>query len=53
MGPGAGGDWQIITWAVSGGLISGVENGALSPQSTATRTQVATILMRDVENLTR
>lgn len=40
---------QAMTWAVEEGLISNL-NGALAPQGTATRAQVATILMRFVES---
>ena len=45
-------DWaaQAMAWAVEEGLISNL-NGALAPQGTATRAQVATILMRFVENM--
>ena len=44
-------DWaqQAMIWAVEEGLISNL-NGALAPQGTATRAQVATILMRFVES---
>lgn len=47
-------DWaaQAMTWAVEKGLISNL-NGALAPQGTATRAQVATILMRFVESETK
>ena len=39
---------QAMSWAVKNGLISGMD-GTLAPQGTATRAQVATILMRFVE----
>ena len=41
-------DWaaDAMTWAVQTGLIAGMGNNTLSPQGTATRAQVATILMR-------
>lgn len=48
-------DWakEALNWAVASGLINGVAdaNGTanLEPQSTATRTQIATILMRWLE----
>ncbi len=35
-----------ITWAVEKGLIDGTEENVLSPQSSATRAQTATILLR-------
>ena len=38
-------------WAVREGLISGMDDGTLAPQGTATRAQVATILMRLCEKL--
>ena len=44
---------DAIRWAVHEGLISGMENNTLAPQGTATRAQVATILMRFVESLTK
>lgn len=37
---------EPIAWAVGSGLISGMEDGRLSPLGTATRAEVATILMR-------
>ena len=36
---------DAIRWAVHEGLISGMENNTLAPQGTATRAQVAQILM--------
>ena len=48
-------DWakEALNWAVAGGLINGVAdaNGtaSLEPQATATRAQIATILMRWLE----
>ena len=35
-----------MRWAINKGLITGVSNTELDPQGTATRAQVATILMR-------
>ena len=43
---------QAMNWAVSQGLIRGVENGGvttLSPAATATRAQMATIFLRYLE----
>lgn len=37
---------EPLAWAVGGGLIAGMANGMLSPGGTATRAEVATILMR-------
>jgi len=47
-------DWasEALSWAVAKGLIAGTENGGritLDPQGYATRAQVATILMRFIE----
>lgn len=39
---------QAMAWAVANGMISGMD-GKLAPKGTATRAQVATILMRFVE----
>ena len=41
-------DWAVdaMTWAVEQGIISGTTSTTLSPQSSATRAQVAAILMR-------
>ena len=41
-------DWAIksVRWAVSAGIINGVGDGTLSPKTSATRAQVATMLMR-------
>ena len=38
-----------VDWAVSTGLISGTSADTLSPQGSATRAEIATILMRFVE----
>ena len=38
-----------MAWAVSGGLISGKPGSLLDPQGTATRAEVAAILMRFAE----
>ena len=37
---------EAMRWAVSKGIINGVGNGRISPQGSAVRAQVATILMR-------
>lgn len=37
---------EAVQWAVNAGLISGIGNGMLSPNGTATRAQVAVILMQ-------
>ena len=41
-------DWaaEAMNWAVSTGLINGVTETELAPQATATRAQMAAILMR-------
>ena len=39
-----------MTWAVQEGLIAGMDNDTLGAQGTATRTQVAAILQRFIEN---
>ena len=41
-------DWAgyAMAWAVDSGLISGVGNNTLNPQGSATRAEIATILMR-------
>lgn len=44
---------ETMSWAVGNGLIGGMGDGTLAPQANATRAQVATILMRFVENLTK
>ena len=44
---------DAMRWAVSTGIISGMSDGTLAPQSSATRAQVATMLMRFVEGLTK
>lgn len=44
---------EAMRWAVGEGLISGTGAGLLAPQGNATRAQVATILMRFVESLTK
>ena len=46
-------DWseQAMAWAVENGLITGTGAGALNPQGTATRAEVAAILARFVENV--
>lgn len=44
-------DWAVngMKWAVANGLISGTNTGALNPGGTATRAEVATIMMRFCE----
>ena len=37
---------DAVGWAVSNGLIGGMEDGTIAPKATATRAQVATVLMR-------
>lgn len=44
---------DAMRWAVSTGIIGGMGNGTLAPQGNATRAQVATMLMRFTENLTK
>lgn len=44
---------ETMSWAVDNGLFGGMGDGTLAPQGNATRAQVATILMRFVENLTK
>lgn len=42
------GDWAVpaMSWAVGAGIINGVEENALAPTDGASRSQVATVLMR-------
>ena len=42
---------EAMGWAVENGLIGGMGDGTLAPQGSATRAQIATTLMRFVENL--
>lgn len=46
-------DWasQAMAWCVEQGIIGGTTTTTLSPQGPATRAQVATILMRYIENI--
>lgn len=44
---------DAMSWAVATGLITGMDDNTLTPQGTATRAQVATILMRFCTNLTK
>lgn len=44
---------DAMRWSVETGLISGMGDGSLNPQGNATRAQVAVILMRFTENLTK
>ena len=40
---------EAVLWTVDNGLLTGYENGRLSPKGLATRAEVATILMRFIE----
>ena len=44
-------DWAVdaIFWAVSTGILNGVDENTLAPQKTATRAEVATLMMRVTE----
>ena len=42
-----------MEWAVSHGIVTGVGENTLSPQSTATRAQMAAILQRYIETITK
>ena len=42
---------EALSWAVAEGLLQGFEDDSLQPQSTATRAQIATILMRFCEGV--
>lgn len=42
---------EAMNWAVSSGLISGVGDNTLAPKGSATRAQVAVILMRFCQNI--
>ncbi len=46
-------DWaqHAMAWAISVGIINGRDSGVLDPQGTATRAEVAAVLMRFIENL--
>lgn len=44
---------ESMSWANASGLISGVGNAMLSPETGATRAQVAAILMRFCENIAK
>ena len=44
---------EAMQWAVGNGLFGGMGDGTLAPRGSATRAQVATILTRFVENLTK
>ena len=48
-------DWarDAVVWAVDKGLLTGKGGGLLDPKGTATRAEVATILMRFVENISQ
>ena len=42
---------EALSWAVAEGLLQGFEDDTLQPQATATRAQIATILMRFCEGV--
>lgn len=42
---------DAMAWAVENGIINGMGDGSLNPQGTATRAQVATMLMRFIQNI--
>ena len=42
---------DAMSWAIGASLVGGVGNNTLNPQGTATRAEVATILMRFISNL--
>ncbi|MCI7472432.1 MAG: S-layer homology domain-containing protein [Clostridiales bacterium] len=44
---------EAMEWAVGSGLLTGKDGGKLDPTGTATRAEVATILMRFVENISK
>ena len=44
---------EALSWAVAEGLLQGFEDDSLQPQSTATRAQIATILMRFCEGVAK
>lgn len=46
-------DWAVeaLAWAVDEGILSGMGGGTLAPQATATRAQVAVMLMQFVESM--
>ena len=48
------GDWAkaAFSWAHAEGLIYGRSENTIAPQGTATRAEIATILMRFLENVT-
>ena len=37
---------EAVTWAVNTGLLTGTSNGTLNPQGTASRAELATLLVR-------
>lgn len=47
------GDWAVdaVKWAVGSGLLNGKDGGRLDPQGIASRAEVATMLMRFMENI--
>lgn len=42
---------DVMSWAVSEGIISGMSEDTLAPQGTATRAQVAAMFQRFLENV--
>ena len=49
------GDWALanVKWAVAEGLITGRTDTAIVPGGTATRAEVATIIMRFLEGIAK
>ena len=47
--------WAVdnVSWAVAESLLSGRDDGTMDPAGTATRAEIATILMRWCENLAK
>lgn len=43
--------YEAMCWATLHGIINGMGDGSLAPQGAATRAQVATMLMRFIENI--
>ena len=44
---------EVVQWAVAEKLINGAAGNTLQPQGTATRAQVATVLMNYCENVAK
>jgi len=47
------GDWarEALEWAVAESIIQGTSNTTLSPRDACTRAQVATIVLRYIQNI--